>query len=221
MGISTAPDHFQARIDRLLGDLPFVRCYLDDVLIVTETNFEDHLQQLEVVLKRLEDAGLTVNVKKCKFAAKEANYLGYRMTTEGIAPQPEKVAAIQRISPPTNKNELRRFIGLVNYYRDAWPQRAHMLAPLTRLTSKLVPWEWNAEHQDAFDKLKASMQRATLLHFPDYDLPFEIYTDASSYQLGGIVSQPGKPLAFYSRKLTSAQKNYSVMEQELLSIVES
>lgn len=64
------------------------------------------------------------------------------------------------------------------------------------------------------------MQLSTLLHFPDYDLPFEIYTDASSYQLGGIVSQAGKPLAFYSRKLTSAQTNYSVMEQELLSIVE-
>ncbi|POM79318.1 Retrovirus Polyprotein [Phytophthora palmivora] len=218
--ISTAPDHFQARIDKLLGDLPFVRCYLDDVLVVTETSFAEHLQQLKVVLLRLEGAGLTVNVKKCKFAAKEANYLGYRMTNEGISSQPEKIQAIQRISPPSNKKELHRFIGLVNYYRDVWPQRAHLPAPLTRLTSKLVPWEWSIEHQTAFDQLKASMQRSTLLHFPDYNLPFEVYTDASSYQLGGVVSQDGKPLAFYSRKLTAAQKNYSVMEQELLSIVE-
>ncbi|KAG2988130.1 hypothetical protein PC128_g24111 [Phytophthora cactorum] len=90
MGISTAPDHFQARIDQLLGNLPFSRCCLDDVLIVTETNFADHLQQVEVVLRRLEDAGRTVSVKKCKLAAKEANYLGYRVATEGISPQPEK-----------------------------------------------------------------------------------------------------------------------------------
>ncbi|POM81556.1 Retrovirus Polyprotein [Phytophthora palmivora] len=220
MGISTAPDHFQARIDRLLGDLPFVRCYLDDVLIITETDFNDHLQHLEVVLRRLEDAGLTTNVKKCKFAEQEANFLGYRLTTDGIAPQPEKVAAIQRLSATMSKKELCRFIGLVNYYRDVWPQRAHLMAPLTQLTSKLVPWTWTAEHQAAFDKLKASIQRSTLLHYPDYEQPFEIFTDASSYQLGGIVSQAGKPLAFYSRKLTSAQKNYSVMEQELLSIVE-
>lgn len=121
---------------------------------------------------------------------------------------------------PVNKKQLRRFIGIVNYYRDVWPQRAHLLAPLTRLTSKNVPWQWNTEHQSAFDKLKASMQRSTLLHFPNYELPFEIHTDASNFQLGGVISQAGKPLAFYSRKLTSAQRNYSVMEQELLSIVE-
>ncbi|POM79219.1 Putative Transposase [Phytophthora palmivora] len=151
-------DYKNEPLDEQIPDylnLPFVRCYLDDIFIITEINFIDNLQHLEVVLRRLEDAGLTINVEKCKFAVQEANFLGYRLTTERIAPKPEKVAAIQRLSAPTSKKELHRFIR----------------------TRELLP-----------------------------------------DQHGGIVSQAGKPLAFYSRKLTSAQKNNSVMEQELLSI---
>ncbi|KAJ8566393.1 hypothetical protein ON010_g6730 [Phytophthora cinnamomi] len=204
MGISTAPDHFQARIDALLGDLDCVRCYLDDVMIVTTTTFEDDLRDL----------------KLRRFAAKEADFLDRTLTPEGITPQPAKIAAIQRIATPRNCKELRHFLGMVNYYRDVGPRRAHLVASLSALTSTKVSWVWLPEHQSAFDKIKAITERETLLHYPDYSKGFDVHADASGVQLGGVISQEGKPLAFYSRKLTTAQKHYSVMEQELLSIVE-
>ena len=105
----------------LLGDLPFVRVYLDDVLVLTETCFKDHMTELEQVFVRLKSAGLQCNAQKCKFAAFETEYLGYNLTQSGIQPQVKKIAAIQAISEPENKRELRRFIGLCNYYRDLWP----------------------------------------------------------------------------------------------------
>ena len=220
MGISTAPDEFQARMQALLGDLPFVRVYLDDVLVLTETCFKDHMTELEQVFVRLKSAGLQCNAQKCKFAAFETEYLGYNLTQSGIQPQVKKIAAIQAISEPENKRELRRFIGLCNYYRDLWPQRAHTMAPLTSLCSSKVVFKWTAECQEAFNKTKAAMSRQVTLSYPDYTKPFHIYTDASKFQLGGVISQDNQPLAFYSRKLNQAQLNYSTIEQELLSIVE-
>ena len=220
MGISTAPDEFQARMQALLGDLPFVRVYLDDVLVLTETSFFDHLKDLEQVFVRLKSAGLQCNAPKCKFAAYETENLGYNLTQIGIQPLVKKISAIQSISDPVNKRELRRFIGLCNYYRDLWPQRAHTMAPLTSLCSSKTIFKWTPECQAAFNKTKAAISRQVTLVYPDYTKPFHIHTDSSKFQLGGVISQENKPLAFYSRKLNQAQLNYSTIEQELLSIVE-
>ena len=90
---------------------------------------------------------------------------------------------------------------MVNYYRDMWPQRSHLLAPLSSLTSSKVKWKWTPEHQESFDKMKALMAKETLVTFPDFSKEFEIHTDASALQLGACISQEGKPVAFYSRKL--------------------
>ena len=220
MGISTAPDEFQARMQALLGDLPFVRVYLDDVLVLTETSFFDHLKDLEQVFVRLKSAGLQCNAPKCKFAAYETEYLGYNLTQIGIQPLVKKISAIQSIADPVNKRELRRFIGLCNYHRDLWPQRAHTMAPLTSLCSSKTIFKWTPECQAAFNKTKAAISRQVTLVYPDYTKPFHIHTDSSKFQLGGVISQENKPLAFYSRKLNQAQLNYSTIEQELLSIVE-
>ena len=125
------------------------------------------------------------------------------------------------MQPPTTKRQLRRFLGMVNYYRDMWKQRSHILAPLTALSSKVVPWKWTEECNEAFEKIKRTMSRETLLNFPDFTKEFHVYTDASDYQQGAVIMQENKPLAFYSRKLNRAQKNYTTGEQELLSIVET
>ena len=109
---------------------------------------------------------------------------------------------------------------MVNYYRDIWPQRSHILAPLTALTSPATPWRWTDQHQQAFDEMKRVITRETLLAYPDFNEVFEIHTDASLYQLGACISQKGKPIAFYSRKLNPAQTRYTTTERELLSIVE-
>ena len=162
-----------------------------------------------------------MNVKKSFFAQKETEYLGYWITREGIQPQPKKVEAIRAMTTPTTRTQLRRFIGMVNYYRDMWIRRSHVLAPLARLTSKTVKWQWGPQEQTAFENTKKIICCEVMLAFPDYLKPFVIHTDASHYQLGAVISQDDKPIAFYSRKLNDAQTRYTTTERELLSIVET
>ena len=220
MGVHNSPDIFQQIINDLLGDLGYVSTYLDDILILSDGTFEDHMTKLMVVLRRLDQANFRANVRKCFFAQTELDYLGYHITRKGIQPQTKKVEAILRLKAPKTKRQLRHFLGMVNYYRDMWRRRSHLLAPLTALLSKGKNLKWTEEHQKAFDEVKRVISRETLLSFPDYDRPFHIFADASDTQLGAVIMQDDKPLAFYSRKLNSAQKSYTTGEQELLSIVE-
>ena len=154
MGLCNSPDIFQAKISCLMANLEYVRAYIDDLLIITKGTYLEHLQKLATVLKRLQQAGLKVNANKSWFAQEELEYLGYWITRNGIQPAQEKVSAIQNISAPTKKKELRRFIGMVNYYRDMWIRRSDVLAPLVALTSKTTPWKWTEEHQCSFDLMK-------------------------------------------------------------------
>jgi hypothetical protein len=162
-----------------------------------------------------------VNAKKSFFAKGELEYLGYWITRNGIQPTSSKVHAISNIAPPKNKKELRRFIGMVNYYRDMWIRRLHVLAPLAALTSKTTTWKWGPEQQEAFDTMKKIISREVLLAYPDFNDEFVIHMDASHTQLGAVISQTWKPIAFYSRKLKPEQTRYTTTERELLSIVET
>ena len=220
-GICNGPDIFQEKMMELFDGMEFIRAYIDDLLILTKGDFDDHLEKLELTLRRLMDAGLKVNLPKSYFAQAEIEYLGYMITREGIKPQTKKIEAIANIAPPTNVRELRRFIGIINYYRDMWRGRSHYLAPLAALTSKKQKWKWTPECQKAFDDVKQAISRDVMLAYPDFTKPFVIHTDASHYQLGAVISQDGKPIAFYSRKLNSAQTRYTTTERELLSIVET
>ena len=221
MGIKNSPDVFQNVMMEILGDLPFVRVYLDDVLITSSDSFQDHLAKISIVLERLENYGFRANLRKSFFAQSELDYLGYWITKEGIQPQPKKVEAIRRLTPPENKRQLKHFLGMVNYYRDMWRRRSHILAPLTALSSTKVPWRWGKEEQQSFDDLKRVISKETMLTFPNFNRPFHVYTDSSNNQLGAVIMQNEKPLAFYSRKLNQAQRKYPTGEQELLSIVET
>ena len=233
MGIAGSPDLFQEKMSGLMESLEFVRTYLDDLLILTKSTFEDHLTKLQQVLILLKQAGLRINCAKSIFASDEIEYLGYVLTRDGIKPQEEKVKAILAIEPPKSVKQLRTFLGMVQYYRDLWVKRSHLLAPLTDLISdcghtkttrkrgtKKRPWYWTQKHQDAFEKVKETLARDVMLAYPTYGELFEIYTDASSLQLGAVITQKGRPLAFFSRKLSETQRKYSVTELELLSIVE-
>ena len=137
MGLTDSPDIFQAIINDLMIDLQNVRAYLDDILVTTAGSFEDHLKHVELVLQRLNDVGFAVNLRKSKFAVTEIDYLGYWITRNGIQPQPKKVEAIMRLTPPTTKRQLRRFLGMINYYRDMWRRRSHVLAPLTTVENSM------------------------------------------------------------------------------------
>ncbi len=234
MGIAGSPDIFQGKVLELMETLEYVRAYLDDLLCISKLSLEDHLEKLEEVLRQLCDAVLKVNAAKMTFCALEIEYLGYVLTRDGIKPQSNKVQAILAIKLPTGVKQLRHFLGMVQYYRDLWARRSDMLAPLTSLVgecsrtktsiargAKKVPWHWGEVHQRAFDHVKATIPKDVVLAYPDYSKVFEIYTDASSKQLGAVITQDNRPIAFYSRKLSNAQHKYSVTKIELLAIVET
>ena len=234
MGIAGSPDIFQEKMSDLMATLEFVRTYLDDLLIITKGSLEDHLEKLSMVLTRLQDAGLKINAEKSNFCTLETEYLGYVLTRDGIKPQVNKVQSILALTPPRNVTELRSFLGMVQYYRDLWARRSEMLAPLTSLVgecgqtkvtkakgTRKVPWYWAEVHQKAFDDVKATIAKEVVLAYPDFDKVFEIYTDASTKQLGSVITQSNRPLAFFSRELSVQQQKYSVTEIELLAIVET
>jgi RNase H-like domain found in reverse transcriptase/Reverse transcriptase (RNA-dependent DNA polymerase) len=221
MGLCNSPNIFQEKMSELFDGLEFVRTYIDDLLCLTKDSFEDQLEKLEQVLHRLLEAGLKVNGNKSFFTKTELEYLGYWITWDGIKPLPEKVKAILAINAPQNCGELRSFIGIINYFRDMWVRRSHVLAPLASLTTNKAKWSWGPQQEVAFQMAKKIIAREVMLAYPDFGKPFEIHKDASHYQLGVVISQGGKPINFYSCKLNPAQTRYMTTERELLSIVET
>ena len=103
---------------------------------------------------------------------------------------------------------------MVNYYRDSWIRRSDLLTPLCEITGKNAEWKWTDIHNKAFQNIKKVLAREVLLSYLDFNLPFEIYTDASDNQLGLVITQKERPIAFFSRKLTKSQRNYTVTERE-------
>jgi hypothetical protein len=215
-----------------MESLEYVRAYIDDLLCISRNSLEDHLEKLEEICRRHCDVGLKVNADKSTFCALEIEYLGYVLTKDGIKPQSNKVQAILVIQPPKGVKQLRHFLGMVQYYCDLWARRSNMLTPLTTLVqgggqtkiTKLkgtnkVPWHWDEVHQRAFDHVKATITKDIVLAYPDYSEVFEIYTDASSKQLGAVTTQKNRPIAFFSQKLSGAQHKYSVTKIELLATV--
>ena len=211
MGIAGSPDFFQEKMSSLMQTLSYIKVYLDDLLVITKSTYDDHLEKLKVVLSRLRNAGLCLNAAKSSFAQGEIEYLGYVLMHEGVKPQPEKIRAILALKEPTNVKTLQGFLGMVQFYRDLWSKRSHILAPLTDLVgecghtkatkkngTKKRPWYWDTVHQKAFDDIKRTLAKEVMLSYPDYSKKFEIYTDASTRQLGSVITQKGKPITFFS-----------------------
>lgn len=205
MGIKLAGDAFQQRMNDLLGHLPYVRCYIDDILIVTKGDWREHNECIRTVLQLMGESGLKVNAEKSFFGRKQLDYLGYHISQEGIRPDMKKVEAIKALAAPKTRRQLRSFIGMVNFYRDMWKQRSHLLAPMTKLMSPKKPFKWTDEEQKAFEETKNHITSESLLTYPNFDLPFDVYTDASDRQLGAVILQKGKPIAHFSRTLNPAQ----------------
>jgi hypothetical protein len=210
-------------MSELMKSLEYVRAYLDTLLCISKLSLEYHLEKLEEVLRQLCNTGLKVNAAKLTFCALEIEYLGYLLTREGIKPQSNKVQAILAIKLPTGVRQLRHFLGMLQYYRDLWARRSNILTLLTSLVgecsqtkstkakgTKKVPWHWEKVHQRAFDHVKATIAKDVVLAYPDYSKAFEIYTDVSSKQLGAVITQDNRPIAFFSRKLSDTQCKYSI-----------
>ena len=202
MGINNSPDFFQSVMHPLFADLSFVDCFIDDIEIFSHSSFADHLCKVHQVLLRLERNCFTVNPLKCGWATTTTEYLGFLLTPDGIKPMSYKISSITNVTRPTSTKQVRSFVGLVNYYKDMWPKRAHFLAPLTDLCISKRKLLWNNIHEHSFQQIKRLVAEDIMLNFPGHSQPFHIYTDASNYQLGATIKQKGSPIAYFSRKLT-------------------
>lgn len=197
--------------------------YLDD-LLVASADFEEHLQLLREIAKRLELAGLTINVEKSKFVLKSIEYLGYIVGDGTLSANPEKVRAIAEFPVPKTVKQVRRFVGVTGWYRRFIANYSSKAAPLTSLTGKKKKFVWSQEAQAAFELLKESLLTAPVLIQPDFKKHFFIQCDASTTGIGSVLFQKSDdgsehPIAYYSHKLTGSQRNYSVTELECLAAV--
>ena len=220
-GVSTAPAIFQAVMDRILQGLP-VACYLDDILVAGRTQ-EEHDENLQQVLERLEKAGIRLHKEKCQFSQPEVEYLGHCINSRGVHPTAKKLEAIKNAPVPTDVSQLRAFVGLMNYYGKFIPQLSTQLAPLYKLLEKDQEWEWSEECQSTFHKCQSLLSSdAVLVHY-DTNKPLRLACDASSYGLGvvlsHVLSDGEHPIAYASRTLTKAERNYGQIEKEALALV--
>lgn len=219
-GLTNAPATFQAVMNNVFGHLlgRSVLVYLDDILIFSKTP-EEHLQHLREVLQILRDANLYAKLSKCTFGTHELEFLGHIISKDGLKVDPKKTAAVTSWPVPKDVSHVRSFLGLANYFEKFIRNYAMMVTPLTDLTRKDRAWLWTPECQKAFEAVKAALSTAPVLSLPDFTKPFEMVCDASRFGLGAVLYQEGKPVAFESRKLSPAERNYTTSEQELLAVI--
>ena len=210
-------------MEQLLQGIPHVTVYIDDILITSETEAE-HLKILEEVFDRLAKAGLKVKKRKCKFMAPSVSYLGHVIDEKGLHPLPEKVEAIRQAPTPKDVTELKSYLGLLTYYGRFLPNLSTQLAPLYKLLSKKESWKWTLEQEKAFNKSKELLTSSKLLVHFDSELPLLLACDASAYGIGAVLAHrmpdgSEKPIGYVSRTLNSAERNYSQLEKEGLSLI--
>ncbi|GAB7357806.1 hypothetical protein MBLNU459_g0793t2 [Dothideomycetes sp. NU459] len=226
-GLTNAPATFQAYINRTLRGLVDHICvvYLDDILIYThDESVETHWRAVCAVLDRLRRAELFVNLKKCAFLTKEVAFLGFIITTTGVRADPARIESITSWPAPTNVRELQSFLGFTNFYRRFIIGYAGVTAPMTALLKKDTEFQWTPQANEAFLLLKARFTSAPLMRHFDETRAIRLETDASAFAVAGIMSQQFEdgqwhPIAYASRKLQEAERNYEVYDQELLAIV--
>lgn len=225
-GLKNAGQTFQRFIHEVLYGLDFVYAFIDDLLVASPDE-STHRNHLRSVLQRLEDSGITINPSKCVFGQPEVKFLGFTVNKEGIKPPVEKVAAICEYPKPKTIEELRRFLGMINFYREHIPQAAEIQAPLhaylhnaKKKDRSII--EWNDDATKSFEASKVAIQNAAMLAHPSHDAILAIFTDASDLAAGAVLQQfideKWQPLGYFSKKFSDAQRNYSTFDRELLAI---
>ncbi|GFX68418.1 retrovirus-related Pol polyprotein from transposon 297 [Trichonephila clavipes] len=218
-GLSGAAPNFHKAIDIILKPVlgRFVMCYMDDV-IITSPSFKEHIDHLNQVFTLLRDSGLTLNKDKCHFARDKLKYLGLIISKEGIETDNNKVKAITEMKPP-KKNKVSKFLGMVGWYQKFIPQYVDICEPLYRLKKKGAKLNWSMEAQDSFNKLKPALTEAPVLQLPNFQEQISLFTDASGVGIGAVLNQNHRPIAFASRTLDKAERNYTVTERECLAVI--
>lgn len=207
----------------MIGDQCFV--YIDDIVIYS-VSFEEHLTKLRNVFTRLRQHGFVIQPAKCQFLKTAITYLGHIVSSDGLRPMEDKLDKIKQFPKPTSVKEVQMFLGLCNYYNKFIQNFSNLAQPLNGLLKKQKKeFVWTEECEKAFHALISSLTSEDLiLQFPCFGKPFFLYTDASAYALGAVLTQENeqgykKPISFASQTLNAAEKNYATIEKELLAIV--
>ena len=229
-GLCNAPATFERLMEQGLRGLPLDVCliYLDDILVPGKS-FDDQLNNLHVVFQRLRQANLKLAPEKCTLFQSEVHYLGHIVREEGVSTDPAKVQAIQSWSRPSNRKELKGFVGLCSYYRRFVPRFAEIAHPLHSLTkgdgTGKAAFAWIQDIEEAFTKLKRMLTAAPVLGYPNEHGQFIIDSDASNHGLGAVLSQvqggQERVIAYYSRALTQSEIHYCATRKELLAVVQA
>jgi hypothetical protein len=229
-GLKTAPAIFQSMMEDVFSDMlgRSVLVYIDDILIFSKTE-EEHCETVREVLRRLRENRLLAKPEKCHFSVTSVEFLGYIISDEGVAVTPEKARDIIDWPRPRNRKELKSFLGTASFSRRFIADYTKMILPLLALDTKEVKSvqnAWSPECEKAFVTIKQAMSTTPVLKHVDYNLPFIVETDASDFALGAVLLQPDvlgsvhlQPVAYASRKLVAAERNYSVYDKELLGLI--
>lgn len=222
-GMTCAAEIFQDKVSRALEGIPGVKNLSDDIYI-GGIDTKQHDERLRLVLQRLKEHNLTINLPKCKFRVPSMLFFGYVFSSEGISPDPKKVEALKKASAPTNPTEVRSLLSSVAFCSRFVPNFASITKPLRRLTCKDVEWQWSTTEQTAFDKLKEALSKDNVLGYFDPHKETEIYVDGSPIGLGAILTQRDTktntvtPLYYASKALNPTESRYSQTEREALAI---
>ena len=234
MGLTNAPATYQRLMEECLGDLLHRVCfiYLDDIIIFAKT-FDEHQERLRMVFERLKECGIKLSPGKCALFMKKVKYVGHVVSENGIEPDEDKISKVKEWPRPTTSEEVRKFLGFVGYYRKFIQNFSKIARPLTDLiptvsktkTRKktLRPvWKWEKEQEESFQTLKSKLASPPILAYPNFDLPFEIHTDASLHGLGAVLYQTQDGIqhviAYASRGLSKSEKNYPAHKLEFLAL---
>jgi len=225
-GMTNSPATFQAMMNEILKDMineRKVAAFVDDVLVGTETE-EGYDKIVEEVLRRLEENDLYVKPEKCVWKVRKIGFLGVVIGPSRIEMEKEKMDGVLSWLEPRNVKDVRKFLGLANYYRRFIKDFARVARPMNVLTRKDVKWQWGVEQQKAFDKLKRVFTTKPVLAAPDLDKKFRVEADASNYTTGGVLSmkcsdEMWRPVAFISKSLSDTERNYKIHDKEMLAVV--
>ncbi|KAJ1522456.1 hypothetical protein ONE63_001646 [Megalurothrips usitatus] len=222
-GLTDGPSRFQRAMDICFSGVPGLANLLDD-FVVSGSTVQEHDQRLMQVLDIVEEMGLRLNVRKCAFRVPSVEFLGHKIDAEGIHPMSDKIQAIMEAPMPQNVKQLQAFLGLVNFYDHFIDKKAAYFEPLYRLLEKGAEWSWGPEHQAAVDKVRAVLTSSDTLAHYDGTRTLVLACDASPWGVAAVLAivderSIERPLAYASRTLSKAERNYSQLDLEACAII--
>ena len=217
-GIKSAPEIYQRLMDMMLEGIEGARAVMDDILVAAATKSE-HDKILKKVIERATEWNLKFNYQKCQIRKSQVKYVGHIVTAGGLQVDPDKVKAVKDMPTPKSKEDVKRFLGFVQYIAKFIPKLSELSEPLRLLTRNDIEFVWDSVQDKAFEELKSMCCKTPVLAFYDVSKPVRIQCDASSYALGAVILQEGRPVAYTSRGLTDTERRYAQIEKETLAIV--